>query len=86
MVLLFWLPGYLFERYDLDLKTFGLSLVAVYLLSDVGSIGGGWLSSKLIARGWSANAARKTTMLICALAVLPIYFAQGSTTSGVRFC
>lgn len=74
---LFWLPGYLFERYDLDLKTFGLPLVAVYLLSDVGSVGGGWLSSKLIARGWSANAARKTTMLICALAVLPIYFAQG---------
>ena len=74
---LFWLPGYLFDRYDLDLRTFGLPLAAIYILSDVGSIAGGWLSSKLIAKGWSANAARKVTLLFCALAVTPIYFAQG---------
>ena len=73
---LFWLPGYLFERYDLDLRTFGIPLAAIYILSDVGSIAGGWLSSKLIAKGWTANAARKTTLLICALCVTPIYFAQ----------
>ena len=45
-------------------------------MSDIGSIGGGWLSSHLIHRGWSINAARKTTMLICALAVTPIFFAR----------
>lgn len=73
---LFWLPGYLFERYDLDLKTFGLPLAAIYLISDVGSIAGGWLSSRLIKAGRTPNFARKTTMLICALCVLPIYFAQ----------
>lgn len=73
---LFWLPGYLFERYHLDLKTFGLPLAAVYLISDFGSIAGGWLSSRLIARGWPVNRARKLTMLLCALCVVPIYFAQ----------
>ncbi len=73
---LFWLPGYLFERYDMDLKTFGLPLAAIYLISDVGSIAGGWLSSKLIARGRTPNVARKVTMLICACLVLPIFFAQ----------
>lgn len=73
---LFWLPGYLFERYDMDLKTFGLPLAAIYLISDFGSIAGGWLSSKLIARGQTPNVARKVTMLICAFCVLPIFFAQ----------
>lgn len=73
---LFWLPGYLFERYDMDLKTFGLPLAAIYLISDVGSIAGGWLSSKLIAAGKTPNVARKVTMLICAFCVLPIFFAQ----------
>lgn len=74
---LFWLPGYLFDRYQLDLTSFGLPLAAIYLISDVGSIAGGWMSSRLIKAGWSVNAARKTTMLVCALAVMPIYFAQG---------
>jgi ACS family hexuronate transporter-like MFS transporter len=73
---LFWLPGYLFERYDMDLKTFGLPLAAIYLISDFGSIAGGWLSSKLIAQGRTPNVARKVTMLICAFCVLPIFFAQ----------
>ena len=73
---LFWLPGYLFERYDLDLKTFGLPLAGIYLISDLGSVGGGWLSSKLIKAGKTPNFARKITMLICAFCVLPIWFAQ----------
>ena len=50
--------------------------MVIYLVADVGSIGGGWLSSALIKRGWSVNRARKTAMLVCALAVLPIVFAS----------
>ncbi|TYC78526.1 MFS transporter [Novosphingobium sp. BW1] len=73
---LFWLPGYLFERYDLDLKTFGLPLAAIYLISDIGSIAGGWMSSKLIKAGRTPNFARKLTMFVCAVCVLPIWFAQ----------
>lgn len=74
---LFWLPGYLFTRYDLDLKTFGLPLAAIYLISDLGSIAGGWLSSRLIRAGRTPNVARKVTMLICAVCVTPIWFVQG---------
>lgn len=73
---LFWLPGYLFNRYDLDLKTFGLPLAAIYLISDLGSIAGGWMSSRLIASGRTPNVARKATMFVCACLVLPIFFAQ----------
>jgi ACS family hexuronate transporter-like MFS transporter len=73
---LFWIPDFLSRNYALDLKSIGLPVVVIYLIADVGSIGGGWLSSSLIKRGWSVNAARKTAMLICALAVVPIVFAS----------
>lgn len=73
---LFWLPGYLYDRYHLDLKSFGIPLAIIYVISDVGSVAGGWLSSRLLKAGWSANAARKVTMLICAVCVLPVLFAQ----------
>jgi ACS family hexuronate transporter-like MFS transporter len=73
---LFWLPDFLSKRYNLDLKSFGPPLVAIYLLSDIGSVVGGWGSSRLMKAGRSANAARKITMLICALAVTPIVVAQ----------
>jgi MFS family permease len=51
-------------------------LIVIYLIADVGSVGGGWLSSMFIKRGWSVNKARKTAMLICALAVTPIMFVS----------
>jgi ACS family hexuronate transporter-like MFS transporter len=73
---LFWLPDFLSKRYGLDLKSFGPPLVAIYLLSDIGSVTGGWGSSRLMKTGRTANAARKITMLICAVAVVPIIFAQ----------
>ncbi|MES2156163.1 MAG: MFS transporter [Pseudomonadota bacterium] len=73
---LFWLPGYLGTRYGLDLISFGPPLVAIYLLSDGGSVFGGWMSGRLMKAGKSVNAARKLTMLLCACAVLPIFFAQ----------
>ncbi len=72
---LYWLPKFLNKNYGLSLDKYGPPLVAVYLISDAGSIAGGWLSSRLIKGGWSINAARKTTMLACALCVVPIIFA-----------
>ena len=78
---LFWLPDFFAKRHGLDLKTFGPPLIAVYLLADVGSIGGGWLSSALIKRGMSVNAGRKMALLVCAILVLPIFFA--SSVSGL---
>jgi ACS family hexuronate transporter-like MFS transporter len=73
---LFWIPDFLQRNHGLDLKTMGLPLVVVYLVADAGSIGGGWFSTFLIGRGWSVNAARKTAMLVCALAVVPMLFAD----------
>ena len=71
---LYWIPSFLREKHGLDLSTVGLPLIAIYLIADVGSVGGGWLSSSYIKRGWSVNRARKTAMLVCAIAVLPIVF------------
>ena len=76
---LYWLPKYLNTSHGLTLDKIGLPLVVIYIVSDLGSIGGGWLSSFLIRKGWSINLARKTTMLICALAVTPIFFASQTT-------
>ena len=73
---LFWMPDFFSRTYGLSLLQLGPPLVVIYLLADVGSVGGGWLSSTLIRRGWSVNAARKTAMLICAIAVVPIVFAS----------
>ena len=75
---LFWLPDFLSKRYGLDLISFGPPLVVIYLISDFGSIAGGWSSSRLMKRGMTANAARKLTMLICAVLVTPVFFAQYS--------
>ena len=69
---LFWIPDYLQRRHALRLTQIGLPIVAIYLISDIGSVGGGWLSSSLIRRGLSVNAARKWAMLLCALLVVPI--------------
>jgi ACS family hexuronate transporter-like MFS transporter len=74
-IYLFWLPDFLKKSYGIDLKSVGLPLVIVYLIADAGSVAGGWLSSSMIKRGVSVNRARKTTMLICALAVVPVVFA-----------
>jgi MFS transporter, ACS family, hexuronate transporter len=69
---LYWLPGFLNQTYKLDIGHLGPPLVVIYIAADIGSIGGGWLSSRLLSRGWSLTAARKTAMLLCATAVLPV--------------
>ena len=79
-VYLFWIPDFLNRNHGLDLSSLGPPLVTIFLAADAGSIAGGWMSSFLISRGWSVNAARKTTMLICALAVTPIFFAAQTTS------
>lgn len=73
---LFWIPDFLNRNYGLNLTQLGPPLIAIYLVADIGSIGGGWLSSRLLAKGWSTNAARKTAMLCMALSVVPIVFAS----------
>lgn len=69
---LYWLPGFLSRTYGLDLTHLGPPLVVVYFMTGFGSIGGGWLSSTLLKRGWTVNSARKTTLFICACCALPV--------------
>ena len=72
---LFWFPLFMADRFQVDLKNIGIPMITVYLMADVGSVGGGWLSSFLLGKNWSANAARKTAMLVCALCILPVALA-----------
>jgi len=74
-VYLFWMPDFLNRTYGLSLSKVGPPLIAIYLIADLGSIGGGWFSSSLIRRGWSVNGGRKGAMLLCAVAVVPVVFA-----------
>lgn len=75
---LFWIPGWLasVRGTGLDIKSFGLPLVVIYTSTTVGSIFGGWLSSFMIKKGMSPFKARKIAMLVFALLVIPIVFAQ----------
>ena len=72
---LYWLPKFLDAKYGVNLAHVALPLIVVYVVADVGSITGGWLSGSLIHRGWTANRARKTAMLLMALVIVPTAFA-----------
>ncbi len=82
---LYWLPDFLKKTFHVE-TIFALLpfLVTVYLISDAGSIAGGWISSTLIQRGYSVNVGRKAALLTCAIAVIPVFFAadvQGKWTA-----
>jgi len=79
-VYLFWIPDFLNRTYGISLSNIGVPLITIYLLADVGSVGGGWISSRLIRRGWSVNGGRKTAMLVSALAVIPVVFAARASS------
>ncbi|MDN3547726.1 MFS transporter [Mucilaginibacter aquaedulcis] len=76
---LFWLPSYFSSTFNLDLKRPSLPLILVYTATSIGSIGGGYLSSYFIKKGWPVFKARKTSMFIFALCVLPIISAKYAT-------
>lgn len=72
---LFWLPKFLNAKHGLQLTALGPPLVVIYNAACVGSIGGGWLAARLLKAGWTVNRARKTSMLVCALMIVPIVAA-----------
>jgi ACS family hexuronate transporter-like MFS transporter len=69
---IFWIPKFLYSKHGITLNKIGLPLIIIFLMADVGSITGGWLSSFFIKRGWTINKGRKMAMFICAALVTPI--------------
>ena len=76
---LFWLALFLNNNFGLSLTQLGLPLVVIYMMTTVGSIGGGWISSALIKRGVAIAKSRRIAMLICAILVVPVVFAANIT-------
>jgi ACS family hexuronate transporter-like MFS transporter len=74
-LMLFWAPDFFHRVFDLTMAQLGPALAGVYGLAALGSIAAGWIGARLLARGWSLNAVRKTSMLVCALLVLPVPLA-----------
>jgi ACS family hexuronate transporter-like MFS transporter len=70
---IFWGPKFLHAQFKLDLDASAIPLAVIFLGASFGGIGGGWLSSALLRRGWSLNASRKLALLVCALAVVPVF-------------
>ncbi len=83
---LFWMPDFLSRNLKLDLREMALPLFVIYSGASVGSVSGGWLSSFLLKMGWSVNASRKTALLACALAVVPIMIAARTTNAWLAIC
>jgi len=75
---LFWLPDFFNKQYHVKMLDFGPPLVMIYLIADVGSVAGGWISSRLIGKGVSINRSRKTAMFLMALCAVPIAFATAA--------
>jgi ACS family hexuronate transporter-like MFS transporter len=73
---LFWLPDFLNEQYHLTNTQIALPIALVYTIATIGSIYGGWLPFNLIRKGWPVFRARKTSMLLYALCVVPVFAAQ----------
>ncbi|MGN6368604.1 MAG: MFS transporter [Phycisphaerae bacterium] len=70
---LFWVPGFLKDTFHVKITDLTLPMIVIYTSTTFGSIGGGWMSSALIKKGWTVNAARKITMLVFALCVVPAF-------------
>jgi len=72
---LYWLPKFLDTEFGITLAGLAAPLVVIYLMADVGSVFGGWLSGAFIKQGWTVNRGRKTALLIAALAIVPTMLA-----------
>jgi ACS family hexuronate transporter-like MFS transporter len=69
---LFWGAKFLFEQFGVDIDNIGVPFMIIFLMADFGSLFGGYVSGALIKKGWSINKARKITMLVNALIILPV--------------
>jgi ACS family hexuronate transporter-like MFS transporter len=80
---LFWGGFFFADKFHLDIKSLGIPLVIIYVGADLGSVLGGWLSGAFMKRGWPLNKARKLTLLVCALSIMPVAFASVSNNQWI---
>ncbi len=73
---LFWLPAFLHAEYNISGTDMVMPVAFVYTFATIGSVGGGWLPMFFVNRGWPVYKARKTSMLIYALLVVPVIMSQ----------
>lgn len=71
---LFWLPKYLEKDHGIKLDTLALPLIIIYVVADIGSVGGGWLATFFVKKGKTHTEARKLAMLVCAASMLPTLY------------
>lgn len=71
----FFIPDFLDKRFQLTLQETGWWTGAFFAIAAIGGVAGGWLVARLLHRGWSLNKSRKISLLICALSVVPVFFA-----------
>jgi MFS transporter, ACS family, hexuronate transporter len=69
-----WTPKFLKNNFGVDIGQMVWPLIIIYLMADLGSIGGGAFSSWLIKRGATINVARKSAFLLCACCAIPVVF------------
>ena len=74
-IYMFFLPDFLDKRFHIPLEQIGWWTALFYFIAAFGGVAGGWLAARLIGRGWSINTARKISLLICAVAVVPVFLA-----------
>ena len=75
--LMFWLPKFLAESHGIRGVAVIPYLTGVYICADIGSLTAGYVSSALVKRGWSLNAARKVTMLALTVIASPTIITAG---------
>jgi ACS family hexuronate transporter-like MFS transporter len=80
---LFWGAKFLAEQFGVDIKNIGIPFLIIFMMADAGSLIGGYASGALIKKGWSINKARKITMLICAIIILPVSFVPVITSKWI---
>lgn len=71
----FFIPDFLQKAFDLELQETGFWTAVFFAIAMGGGVAGGWLAQRLLDQGFSINAARKSSLLLCALAVVPVFLA-----------
>ena len=70
--LLFFMPDLFHRMFGLAQGELGLPIAFIYALAALGSLSGGLLPTWLLARGITLDRARKSSMLLYALLILPV--------------